>query len=149
VTDLSKRDGDAVGELTERRVLPESPELVWQALTSANSLEQWFWPSTFATRAEADARLGGAYRIVSPVAEMAVSGRYTRVLAPETLSFSWQWDGEDTESAVAVTLAASDGGTELVVTHTGLAETEIANHVQGWSDCLDRLPAFLASCRAE
>lgn len=138
-----------MGEVTERRVLPEPPELVWRALTSADSLEQWFWPPNFATRAEADPRVGGAYRIASAVAELAVSGRYTRVQPLEAVSFSWQWDGEDTESAVAVRLAASGSGTDLVLSHTGLAEAEVANHVQGWSDCLDRLPAFLAPRRPE
>jgi uncharacterized protein YndB with AHSA1/START domain len=134
-----------VGELTERRELPEPPEVVWRALTSADSLEQWFWPPSFATRAEADLRVDGGYRITSAVAEMAVSGRYAQVQEPADVSFSWQWDGEEAESAVTIRLAASGTGTELVLTHAGLADDQVANHVQGWIDCLDRLPAFLAS----
>jgi uncharacterized protein YndB with AHSA1/START domain len=83
------------------------------------------------------------------VAELAVSGRYTRRQGPAIVSFSWQWDGEETESAVTIRLAASGTGTALVLTHAGLAATELANHVQGWTDCFDRLPAVLASRPAE
>ncbi len=75
---------------------------------------------------------------------IAISGRYATVRRAELLEFSWQWDSEDRVSAVTVTLAAKGTGTSVVVRHSGLADAEVANHAQGWSDCLDRLPACLA-----
>jgi uncharacterized protein YndB with AHSA1/START domain len=133
-----------MGDVTERRELPATTEQVWQALTRPRSLEQWFWPPHFATTAEIELSPGGRYRIASPVAGMAVSGQYVQVQSPDLISFSWQWDGEDTESVVTIGLSGTGASTELSLAHVGLAESEVANHVQGWTDCLDRLPAWLA-----
>lgn len=62
------------------------------------------------------------------------------------LAFTWQWDGEPHESQVSVELAGNEGQTSLLVTHSGFADESAAeNHAQGWADCLDRLPVWLAS----
>jgi uncharacterized protein YndB with AHSA1/START domain len=132
-------------DVIERRELTATTEQVWQALTTAQAVRGWFWPSRLDTAVEADAREGGRYRIASEVADMAVSGRYTTVQSPERLDFTWQWDGEDRESTVRVELAKTQSGTELTLTHTGLADDQLGLHVQGWSDCLDRLPEWLAA----
>ncbi len=132
-------------EVRVQRTLPVPPPVVWQALTTDAALAQWFWPPSLETSAQVDLRAGGRYRIASQVADLAVSGPYTNISAPELLEFGWRWDGESLESAVTITLAASDAGTELSLVHRGLAETETGPHATGWSDCLDRLPAWLAA----
>jgi uncharacterized protein YndB with AHSA1/START domain len=132
-------------EVLEHRELTAAPDQVWWALTTTEGLRGWFWPPRLAAVVEADAREGGRYRIASEVADMAVSGQYTAVQSPELLSFTWQWDGEDRESTVRVELAKSEAGTELTLTHTGLVDDQLENHAQGWSDCLDRLPQWLAA----
>ncbi len=104
------------------RYLAAPPDAVWSTLTSEQALEQWFWPPHFATVVRADLREGGQYRIASPVAGMAVSGRYGRIHAPKLLDFGWQWDGEELISAVAIELIPRDAGTGLVLTHSGLAD---------------------------
>jgi uncharacterized protein YndB with AHSA1/START domain len=133
------------GEVRCERLLDAVPEVAWRALTTAGALESWFWPASFATEGDVDLRPGGRYRIASPVAGIAVSGRYTEVLPPCRLGFTWQWDGGDIESRVVIDLASTAAGTGLTLIHRGLAETEIANHAKGWSDCLDRLPGWLAA----
>ncbi|HET7014292.1 MAG TPA: SRPBCC domain-containing protein [Streptosporangiaceae bacterium] len=132
-------------DVTERRELTAAPEQVWLALTTADAVRGWFWPERFATVVAADAREGGQYRIASDVAGIAVGGRYTAVQPPEAISFTWQWDGEDRESTVRIELAKSQTGTELTLTHAGLADDQLGLHARGWSDCLDRLPEWLAA----
>jgi uncharacterized protein YndB with AHSA1/START domain len=125
------------------RTLPAPPERVWAALTDAEQLRQWFWPSSFDTTVSADVRIGGRYRIASTTPEMAVGGEYLEVAAPERLVLSWQWDGEETSSTVRIDLLGDERGSGLVLTHEGLASDAVPEHQQGWSDCLDRLPGHL------
>lgn len=54
---------------------------------------------------------------------------------PETLE-AWFWP-----PSLAAQVAADVRGTLLTVLHEGFStESERDEHVQGWSDCLDRLP---------
>src|SRR5262249_50191461 len=113
--------------------------------TTADGLRGWYWPPRLAPVVEADSREGGWFRIASEVGGMAASGQYTVLRSPELVAFTWRWGGEGTESAVRVELTAKDAGTELVLTHTGLADSEAGSHTRGWSDCPDRLPDWLAA----
>jgi len=119
---------------------------VWTALTDADELAQWFWPKSFATNVFTDPHPGGAFTIRSVPMEMGVSGRYETVEAPYRLTFSWQWDGEADSSRVQIHLTDQGDRTELALTHGGLLTDEQRTaHIQGWNDCLDRLPLWLAS----
>ena len=85
------------------------------------------------------------YRVESPVTQMAVSGEYLTIEEPRRIRFTWRWDGEDEETLVSVTLAAAGDGTDLTLVHDRFGSEEArTNHVQGWQDCLDRLPDHLA-----
>jgi uncharacterized protein YndB with AHSA1/START domain len=125
------------------RVLPAPPDQVWRAFTDPAALAAWFWPAHFATTAEVDARPGGALRIAA-VSGLAVSGRFRTVEAPQRLAFTWRWDTDDEETLVTIELSETDGGTTLVLTHEAFASDSTRDdHRTGWSDCLDRLPAWL------
>lgn len=122
------------------------PERVWWALTDPAALAAWFWPERFGTTAEVDLRPGGRFRIAGPLVGMAVSGEYAEVVPPDHLVFSWQWDGEDERTLVTVELTATASGTDLRLVHDRFADDATRDsHAQGWSDCLDRLPAWLAA----
>ena len=126
------------------RTLHAPIERVWAALTEPDQLQAWFWPAGFGTTVTADARVGGRYRIAASRPEMAVSGEYLEVAEPQRLVLSWQWDGEQSRSTVRIDLLGGENGSGLVLTHEGLAPGAVAEHEQGWSDCLDRLPGHLA-----
>lgn len=127
------------------RTLAAPPDRVWQAFTDPVALAGWFWPHLDNT-VEIDLRPGGGYRIAGVSAGIAVSGTYLEVAPPERLGFTWQWDGEDEQSRVSLALAATaDGGTTLSLVHDRLPDDAARDsHVQGWQDCLDRLPAIVS-----
>src|SRR5262249_10886522 len=123
------------------RTLAATPERVWAALTDPSALAAWFWPPALRTELERDP---GGYEIRAP-GQMAVRGTYDEIDPPHRLRFTWQWDGETEQTAVSIDLSGVDGGTAVTLIHEGFAdEVSRDNHIQGWSDCLDRLPEYLA-----
>jgi uncharacterized protein YndB with AHSA1/START domain len=132
-------------EVVIRRDFAAEPERVWRAWTDPAEYVAWIWPPRFESTLVLEPRVGGAFHLVSAAAEMGVSGEFATVEEPTLLEFTWRWDGEDEQTAVAVQFARSDEGTSLTLLHGGFATEEArAIHEQGWNDCLDRLPAHLA-----
>ena len=132
------------------RTFEVSREQVFAAWTDPESVRRWFGPREFSNAsADLDVRVGGAYRIAmrSPDGEtFYVVGTYREVSPPERLVFSWGWEGSpDTpESTVTVEFFERGGGTEVVLTHVGLADaTSRDNHQEGWEGTLERLAAEL------
>jgi len=134
-----------MSSLTVTRTLQASPERVWAALTTPQ-IANWLWPSAWNTRAEADLRVGGSYSIGSDVAGLVVSGTYVVVSPFRRVVQTWRWDGEEQETLVTITLEPTDSdATDLTIVHERFhSPEERENHVQGWIDCLERLPWFLA-----
>ncbi|RWZ61104.1 SRPBCC domain-containing protein [Labedella populi] len=130
--------------LTRRLDAPR--DLVWRACTDPATFAAWFWPPRLEPRYVLDARVGGSWRVESPVALMAVGGVFAVVSPPELLVYSWRWDGEQEESRVELRLVpARERSTLLELTHTGISTDETAADLrQGWNDYLDRLPAALS-----
>jgi uncharacterized protein YndB with AHSA1/START domain len=133
-------------ELHLRRTLAFPVDRVWRALTDPAALAAWFWPERFDPTAEVDLRVGGRYRISGPGAGLEVAGEYLTVEPPRRLVFTWQWAGEHDKTLVTVELTGGEDGTDLVITHGGFAADAARDeHAKGWSDCLDRLPGWLAA----
>lgn len=133
-------------ELEIRRSLPYPAERIWHALTDPAALTAWFWPARFDPVVEVDLRVGGRYRIAGPTAGMAVAGEYRTVEPPHLLVFTWRWEGETEETFVTMELAPDSTGTQLLVRHQRFSSDDRRDeHARGWSDCLDRLPDWLAA----
>ena len=134
-------------ELTVTRLLAAPPDRVWRAFTTAEELAAWFWPTAWDAVVTVDLRVGGRYRVASAPVGMAFGGEYVAVEPTERLVQTWLWDGEHAETLVTITLApTADGGTDLTIVHERFAtEHDATQHLQGWNDCLDRLPAALES----
>ncbi|HKD96414.1 MAG TPA: SRPBCC domain-containing protein [Micromonosporaceae bacterium] len=128
--------------LEVHRTFDAPPELVWRAFTDPSAVPAWFWP--FPTTAEVDARPGGRYLLTSAV--LTMEGEVEAADAPRSLTLRWAWAGEPEQTRVRVDLAPDGAGTSLRVAHDGFATAEARDdHVKGWTDCLDRLPAWLAA----
>jgi uncharacterized protein YndB with AHSA1/START domain len=138
----------AAGVVRVSAVLAASVDRVWRAFTDDAELAAWYWPRQLGPSVTADPRPGGRYRISAASPQMAVVGEYLQVVAPHRLVLSWRWDGEDEVSTVTIELTEVDGGTVLALSHEDLGAEAVASHLQGWTDCLDRLPAHLRVWRA-
>jgi uncharacterized protein YndB with AHSA1/START domain len=126
--------------------VPFPTDRVWHALTDPTALAAWFWPERFATTAEVDLRPGGRFRIAGPGVGIAVAGQYVVVEPPHRLVFTWQWAGEEEETLVTVELTPSRTGTDLLLMHERFADEATRDeHATGWTDCLNRLPDWLAA----
>lgn len=134
-------------ELTIERRLSAGADDAWRALTEPSALADWFWPSSFATQVTADVRVGGRFELTAPGAPMdgfGVGGTYLVVDRPARLGFSWGWHGEDGETSVEIELSQAEGRALVALRHGGFAdEAERDQHIQGWSDCLERLAVYL------
>ena len=133
-----------MSEIRIDRTLAAPPERVWHAFTDPAALARWFWPASMNTSVIVDLRPGGTLRIEAP-GRMAVQGEYTAIDPPHLLAFTWRWDGDPTGTAVRLELSPVDDGTRLVLVHHGFPDQQAqADHRTGWSDCLARLPGYLA-----
>lgn len=122
------------------RRLAASPERVWRAFSDPAQFVAWFWPPRLQSIGDVDVRVGGPWRIASEVAGLGLSGVFTIVEEPARLVFTWHWDGDTGETLVTLTIEEDGDGSLLSIQHDGFATTEEADlHVEGWSDCLDRL----------
>jgi len=83
--------------------------------------------------------------------------RVWRALTDPAALTGWFWPERLDPSAeadlggryrIASELTPSADGTELTLVHEGFADDDARDdHVKGWTDCLDRLPGWLASDR--
>jgi uncharacterized protein YndB with AHSA1/START domain len=122
------------------RTLPAPTARVWRALTDGAELSAWFWPQRLHPRVSVDA---AGFELTGD--GLAVRGRYLESSPPKRLSFTWHWDGEDDQTVVTIDLSGVDGATELVLRHDGFPDDQARDsHILGWTECLDRLPPFLA-----
>ena len=132
-------------EIRIERVLPATIDRVYAAWTRPELLSRWYCPNPdLKMEAEADLRVGGEY--VVKMGPHVVRGTYTELDEPRLVAFTWKWDGTDgPDTRVRVELSSVDGGTRMLLTHTGLDDAEdVANHLMGWEGNLERLPVLLA-----
>jgi len=131
-----------------KRTFPASCERLFAMWTTGELLKKWFCPSDGMTIpvAEADANVGGSYRIVMQNKDgetYSPSGVYEEVIANEKLVFSWKWADSEVITRVTIDFVAiSDSETEMTLTHEGFPDNEMRDsHYEGWEGCLSRLAA--------
>lgn len=137
--------------LTLNRVFKAAPERVFDAWTDPALLAKWWGPDgTGPLDPQLDLREGGEYRLDMQGAESGaiyrLRGRYVTIDRPHRLAFTWEWLDEDNsidgETLVELEFRPVEGGTELVLTHTGFAnDSRRAAHEEGWTSsmgCLER-----------
>ena len=143
------------GGLTLRldRVLPAPRPSVFRACIAPAEVARWWGPHGFTTpEVDLDLRVGGRYRfgMQPPDGEVFhLSGEFREIETPARLVYTFRWeepDPDDRETVVTMSLSDRGDSTEVVVVQSGFAtEARRALHVDGWTDCLDRLQELMSS----
>ena len=120
------------------RHLRHPVENVWTALTTPAYLAKWFAPG------EIELTLGGRVFLAFTDGDTVVDGQVTEFAPPWLLEFTWTDRGNDL-GFVRWELAAEDGGTHLVLTHTvpEAARGSGVPMLAGWHSLLEKLTALL------
>ena len=115
-----------------------SPGTVFEYLTTPAGMTAWM-----GQYADLDPQPGGTFAV--DIAGYPIRGRYLHVEPPARVVVSWGMAGSEALPAGASTvefrLTAVDGGTRVDLTHSGLPETAVAGHADGWQHFLPRLAA--------
>ena len=100
-----------------RRSLAHPPERVWRAFTDPTALADWFWPASFATKAEIDLRVGGQWRYVMIAEggfEVAFHGEYREIVENERIVTTEVFEAMPGDGVLdIVTFREEDGCTTL------------------------------------
>lgn len=140
-----------------KRHYATSPEQLFQIWTDPKYVDLWLRPGKEWTHPvlEIDLSVGGKYRIGFETADgqsATVFGKFLEIDAPHKLVYSWSWEEPDphagVETQVTVQFLEHQEGTELVLTHERIANSEMAeSHRQGWTGALDLIPEVIESVR--
>jgi len=139
---------DSTTTVFVERVVPASPQKVFEAWLDPEALRRFMFPAPGASvsRAECDPRVGGKFLIVMNVGghEMAHRGEYLEIKRYTRMVFTWNSPHAGEGSRVTLHFAESEGGeTKLTLEHEGLADADArARHYGGWSHILDALSAL-------
>ena len=128
-------------EMTESALVAASVDGVWKELTDASLLAHWLGPPRSEPTAVVEPIELGRWEVRSDVAGLAVLGRVLHTERPTHLRLEWRWEGEEHATDAELTLErAADAATRVTVRHTGfLTAEERESHIEGWSNCLQRL----------
>jgi uncharacterized protein YndB with AHSA1/START domain len=145
-----------VTSLTLVRRVKARPSIVFDAVTTAEGIAQWWGPDAGPVLiAETDPRKGGRYRVrfrMLDGTEHESSGVYLDVVRPERVVMSWRWEGgqeDPKESRVEISLRPIPEGTEITFTHSLLNdEATRRSHEEGWTGALNKLEARFAAGEA-
>ena len=133
----------------ERTVhLTQSPERVWQALTTAEGLGTWFGHG-----AEVDLRVGGLVKLTWNSGDRATL-TIERLEPPHVFGYTWGLQGlpetDPRRTYVEFTLEPTGRGTVLTMVESGFAQLSDDGHkaaysgnTEGWTHELDELVAYL------
>jgi uncharacterized protein YndB with AHSA1/START domain len=133
-----------------RRRIAARPDIVFDALVTAEGLASWYGPDDLPViAAMSEPYVGGRFEVTFRTKdglEHTCAGEFLELARPEHLVMSWRWiaggvdDERDRVSRIEFRLRAIDIGTELTFTHAELAtEASALSHEGGWGGALDKL----------
>ena len=125
-----------VAEYATSIEIDASPGTVFDYLTTEAGMTAWM-----GQHAQLDAHPGGGFAV--DIAGYAIRGEYLHVERPTRVVVSWGVAGSADLPAGASTvefrLTAIERGTRVDLIHSGLPETELEGHADGWAHFLPRL----------
>lgn len=126
-------------DLTFETLYPYPREVVWEALTDSRALAAWFFDNDF------EPRVGTTFTLQTR--HLGLVTCIVRALDPPRM-MEWEWRDavSPAPTIVAFRLEEVDGGTRLVIRHSGSVVAERRDDiVRGWPAKLRSLETWLAS----
>jgi uncharacterized protein YndB with AHSA1/START domain len=144
-------------QVIKKKIIEESPELVFSALTEPEKLVMWFQDE-----ADLDVRAGGHIRLVTlkekhPEWNLEknyyMEGTITQFVPNKRLSYSWKFKDTPNFPETLVTWELeqiSPNKTLVKLSHAGFSGKEKGNfsvesHNEGWTEALDKLARYCES----
>ncbi|HSS96148.1 MAG TPA: SRPBCC domain-containing protein [Terriglobales bacterium] len=133
------------------------PERVFQAISSEQEQRIW-WDKKDGNLKnwDMDARRGGKWQFstnkttmnINGVTKFECSGEIVEFDPPRVLAYTWiaNWHNDKSrKTLVRWELTPKDGGTLVKVTHSGLAQEDVArnDYQNGWPGVVERLKSYI------
>ena len=141
-------------EFTLERIIDASPDEVFDAITDADGMPDWWASEGKSVKAKADVRVGGTAFVEWETDEghtCRAEQTYVEVVRPRRLVFTETVREPDVppyECTLTMTFADEDGKTRYTLHHTGFPTAEERDrHERGTGIFTDRLTRYLASRR--
>jgi uncharacterized protein YndB with AHSA1/START domain len=129
------------------RLLPATPEEVFDAWTDPKSLSKFMCPNeVLRARVQADVRVGGQFQIdmVNKNDETKHTGKYVEIDRPRKLAFTWRSKHTDNRDSLVTLYFTPDGDeTRILLVHEQLPDAEARRkHTGGWTSVIDHLDQY-------
>lgn len=126
--------------------VPADREQVFEAFTTTEGLQRWWWAQVDDARYEVDGSVGGVFYAHSDTLGKGVRGEFLDLFKPCLVLIKWAWEGanvdEREEEQVRLDFTSHSGGTLVVVTHYyGHDVQDPAVLRKRWDYLLDQLTA--------
>lgn len=135
-------------QITVPRHIEASPDEVFDAWAEPELFERWFEPQQAILRKAAVDELW--YWVAEHAGRLwAHYCRYVRVERPRLIEFTWMSEAtRGLETRVIVEMTPARGGTDLVLTHSGVPDDELGrSHEDGWKQITGILAEKIKSQR--
>jgi uncharacterized protein YndB with AHSA1/START domain len=130
---------------TLTRSIKASPDRVWAAFTNADEYAAWVWPAEWNPKCTIDLRVGGEFHVSSEARGLSIQGTYREIEPITRLVINWTRSNRSGDTLLTITIEPADDGSTLTLTHENFPdEASLADHENGWTDCLSRLPGYLS-----
>ncbi len=133
-------------ELISKKVIPATPERVFQMWTDPDKFKLWWGPQGVrCSKVQLELKVGGSYSIENLFSNgdsLIIFGVYEQIIPNQKLIYTWNI-GQSKAERVTVLFVEHENGTEVTVIHQRITDVESKHrHALGWEGCLDKLHSF-------
>ena len=134
-------------KITKEQMFNHSIDKVWNAISKAEEISTWFISADF----EAKAGYNYTFTASEDKGCLTIKG-IVKTADPYKLVYTWIVQDTTTETTVSWELIEVDGGTKLILTHSGISEypdeqmaiNMFSSFSGGWDDCISSLEKHLS-----
>jgi len=106
-------------------IIPEEPEIVYQALTNAHTIQLWTGePATMGSEPGSDFSLWNG----------SITGKNLEFVENKKVVQQWDFEGQEEDSIVTIILHPHKQGTSVELRHSNIPDDAYEDISEGWSD---------------